>query len=190
VSASWHPEAVLEPRFRWSFPDTRLIAPDLVDAALGRGIGERMAGLLARRGVTDADGLAAWFAEPLEGLHDPSLLPDADLLAARVALARERAEPVMIFGDFDADGLDGLAILVLALRRYGLTVDPYVPSRLDEGHGLSRRRAGDHHRRHGVELRRGDRRSGHPRDRRDRHRPPPTAAGLARGRCAREPAQV
>ena len=43
----------------------------------------------------------------------------------------------MVFGDFDADGLDGLAILVLALRRYGLTVEPYVPSRLDEGHGLS-----------------------------------------------------
>ena len=41
------------------------------------------------------------------------------------------------WSDFDADGLDGLAILVLALRRYGVTVDPYVPSRLDEGHGLS-----------------------------------------------------
>ena len=137
MSASWHPEAVLEPRFRWSFPDTREIAPELVDAALGRGIGERMTGLLARRGVTDADGLAAWFAEPLDGLHDPSLLPDADRLVARLALARERGERVMVFGDFDADGLDGLAILVVALRRYGLTVDPYVPSRLDEGHGLS-----------------------------------------------------
>ena len=113
------------------------MAPDLIDAAFGRGIGERMAGLLARRGVIDAHGLAAWFAEPLDGLHDPGLLPDADRLLERVALARERRERVMVFGDFDADGLDGLAILVLALRRYGLQVDPYVPSRLDEGHGLS-----------------------------------------------------
>ncbi len=137
MSASWHPEDVLEPRFRWSFPETRLMAQGLADAARGRGIGERMTGLLARRGVTDAAGLDAWFADPLDGLHDPRLLPDADLLVGRLSLARERGERVMVFGDFDADGLDGLAILVLALRRYGLTVEPYVPSRLDEGHGLS-----------------------------------------------------
>jgi single-stranded-DNA-specific exonuclease len=137
VSASCHPEVVLEPRFRWSFPETLLIDPGMASAAVGRGIGDRMRGLLARRGVTDAAGLEAWFAEPLEGLHDPRLLPDADRLLARVARARDRSERVMVFGDFDADGLDGLAILVLALRRYGLTVEPYVPSRLDEGHGLS-----------------------------------------------------
>jgi single-stranded-DNA-specific exonuclease len=137
VSVSWHPEVVLEPRFRWSFPESRSIDPGLAQAALGRGVGERMTGLLARRGVTDIAGLDAWFAEPLAGLHDPNLLPDADRLLMRLARARERGERVMVFGDFDADGLDGLAILVLALRRYGLTVDPYVPSRLDEGHGLS-----------------------------------------------------
>ena len=43
----------------------------------------------------------------------------------------------MVFGDFDADGLTGLAILVRALRRWGMAPLPYVPSRLDEGHGLS-----------------------------------------------------
>ena len=42
-----------------------------------------------------------------------------------------------MFGDFDADGLTGLAIMTLALRRFGVAVEPYVPSRLDEGHGLS-----------------------------------------------------
>ena len=137
MSASCHPEVVLEPRFRWTFPETLLIDPGMASAAVGRGIGERMTGLLARRGVTDAAGLEAWFAEPLDGLHDPRLLPDADRLLERVARARDRSERVMVFGDFDADGLDGLAILVIALRRYGLTVEPYVPSRLDEGHGLS-----------------------------------------------------
>ena len=49
----------------------------------------------------------------------------------------------MVFGDFDADGLTGLAQLVLALRRLGIDATPYVPSRLEEGHGLSHGGRGD-----------------------------------------------
>ncbi len=96
-----------------------------------------MAAILASRGaVTPAD-VSAWFADPLDGLHDPALLPDAAVLLARVRLARERSERILVFGDFDADGLTGLAIMTLALRRFGVAVEPYVPSRLEEGHGLS-----------------------------------------------------
>ena len=71
------------------------------------------------------------------GLHDPSLLPDAGVALARIVRARDAGERVLVFGDFDADGLTGLAILVIALRRFGIDALPYVPSRLDEGHGLS-----------------------------------------------------
>ena len=96
-----------------------------------------MVAILASRGaVTPAD-LSAWFADPLDGLHDPALLPDAAVLLARVRLARERSERILVFGDFDADGLTGLTIMTLALRRFGVAVEPYVPSRLEEGHGLS-----------------------------------------------------
>ena len=137
MSAAWHPDPVLEPRFRWSFPETRHIDPDLVAAALDHGLAERMTTLLARRGVLGRDDLIAWFAEPLAGLHDPHLLPDADRLVERLTRARDEHERVMVFGDFDADGLDGLAILVIALGRFGIDVQPYVPSRLEEGHGLS-----------------------------------------------------
>jgi single-stranded-DNA-specific exonuclease len=128
---------VLEPRYRWAFPESIVLAADLASAAGSRGLPERITAMLARRGVTSGPDLDAWFAEPLDGLHDPWLLPDADRMLARLALARDRTETVMVFGDFDADGLDGLTIMTLALRRYGLTVEPYVPSRLDEGHGLS-----------------------------------------------------
>ncbi|HYH92942.1 MAG TPA: single-stranded-DNA-specific exonuclease RecJ [Candidatus Saccharimonadales bacterium] len=128
---------MLEPRFRWTFPDPSPSPSDLLSTAAERGLSSRMAGLLASRGVTSSADVGAWFADPLDGLHDPRLLPDAGILLARLTLARERDERVMVFGDFDADGLDGLAILVLAFRRFGLVVEPYVPSRLDEGHGLS-----------------------------------------------------
>lgn len=137
MSASWHPEPVLEPRFRWVFPDPIHVSLELADAGDRRGLAARMTELLARRGVTGRSDLDAWFAEPLDGLHDPRLLPDADRLIERLRVARDAGERVMVFGDFDADGLDGLTIMTLALRRFGITVEPYVPSRLDEGHGLS-----------------------------------------------------
>lgn len=128
---------MLEPRFRWVFPEPTVTDPALLDAGTARGLSHRMVGLLARRGVTGGADLEAWFAAPLDGLHDPGLLPDADRFLDRVHLARERGERVVVFGDFDADGLDGLAIMTIALRRAGVHAEPYVPSRLDEGHGLS-----------------------------------------------------
>lgn len=129
---------MLEPRFRWICPSLGVAAsPELVLAGDGLGLTARTTGLLASRGVRDAADLRAWFADPLDGLHDPHLLPDAEVVLARFARAREAGEQVFVFGDFDADGLTGLAILVGALRATGISVTPYVPSRLDEGHGLS-----------------------------------------------------
>ena len=128
---------MLEPRFRWAFPAVTPVPADLLTHALERGLGVRSTELIVARGVHDRDELDAWFAEPLAGLHDPMLLPDADVLLERLERARDAGERVLVFGDFDADGIDGLAILVLAFRRFGLEVIPYVPSRLDEGHGLS-----------------------------------------------------
>jgi single-stranded-DNA-specific exonuclease len=128
---------VVEPRFRWALPPAVTLSPDLLDAAGRHGLSGRVARILAARGVAGGADLDAWFAEPLAALHDPALLPDAVAALDRLRAARGRSERVLVFGDFDADGLTGLAILVRALRRFGLAVEPYVPSRLDEGHGLS-----------------------------------------------------
>ena len=127
---------MVEARFRWIFPQSGGLSPEPSEAA-ERGISDRLAGLLARRGVTSPAEIRAWFGDPLAGLHDPMSLPDADVVRRRLRLARERGELVQVFGDFDADGLTGLAIMTIALRRFGVPVVPYVPSRLDEGHGLS-----------------------------------------------------
>ena len=130
---------MIEPRFRWRRPDPITLDPAFRAAALAAGFSERVAGLLHARGVDDVAGLEAFIAPVGVGLHDPALLPDADRLLARVDRARSDGERILVFGDFDADGLTGLAMMVRALRLAGLDAEPYVPSRLEEGHGLSLR---------------------------------------------------
>jgi len=128
---------VLEPRARWSFPTPFTSAQDALDAGTGRGLTPRLIELLGRRGVTTPDEIGRFLGEPAAGLHDPGLLPEAARFQDRILRARAAGERVMVFGDFDADGITGLAVLTLALRSLGVDVLPYVPSRLEEGHGLS-----------------------------------------------------
>jgi len=119
------------------FPTPVDLEPRLLEAGLAHGLSERVVALLARRGLVDAAELAAFLGPAEAALNDPRRLPDADRFETRIRLACERGERVVVFGDFDADGITGLAVLTLALRRLGIDVSPYVPSRLDEGHGLS-----------------------------------------------------
>jgi single-stranded-DNA-specific exonuclease len=128
---------VLEPRARWVFPNPLDLDPLLIETGRLLGLSERVVGLLARRGVVAPAELQEFLGDPVASLNDPHRLPDSATFEERIRVARDRGERVMVFGDFDADGITGLAILTLALRRLGLEVVPYVPSRLDEGHGLS-----------------------------------------------------
>lgn len=138
VSDTCDPAGMLVPRYRWRYPDRTPIDDAYVAAVESHGGSPLLARVLARRGVRLAD-LEGFFGEPAVGLHDPGLLPDAAAVVRRVAAAREAAERVMVVGDFDADGLTGLAILATALRRLGLDVAAHVPSRVEDGHGLSLR---------------------------------------------------
>ena len=128
---------MIDARHRWVFPDPIRLDPAYRAVARELGLGSFAAAVLARRGIADIAGLRAFLGPALDGLNDPRLLPDADILVDRIRRALASAEKVMVFGDFDADGLTALAQLVLAFRRLGLEVLPYVPSRLEEGHGLS-----------------------------------------------------
>ncbi|MEX1296041.1 MAG: single-stranded-DNA-specific exonuclease RecJ [Candidatus Limnocylindrales bacterium] len=128
---------VLTPYYHWVIPEAHPVSEDTIADAKRRGLSARALRVLSRRGPVDPAELASRFDPPEAGLHDPASLPDADAVSARVAAAGRAGESVMVLGDFDADGLTGLAVLTLALRRLGLTVEPYVPDRTAEGHGLS-----------------------------------------------------
>jgi single-stranded-DNA-specific exonuclease len=136
VSGPCDASPMLTPRYRWRYPDRTPLDPVFAAAVAAHGGSSLVATVLARRGVVTGD-VDAYFGAPALGLHDAALLPDAATVVARVARARDRGERILVVGDFDADGLTGLAILVMALRRLGLDVATHVPSRVDEGHGLS-----------------------------------------------------
>ena len=128
---------MLEPRFRWTVPAPAEVPPSVHEAGIAHGLGAHAIQLIVGRGVADSQALDAFFAPPVIGLHDAHLLPDADRFVDRIERARSRGERVLVFGDFDADGLTGLAVMTRALRRLGVDVTPYVPGRVTEGHGLS-----------------------------------------------------
>ncbi len=123
--------------FRWRVAPHVAVDSACEALAAERGLSRRMVALLGARGVTTADALTRFLAPPEDALHDPALLPDAAAALRRVSEARARGERVLVYGDFDADGLTALSILVLALRSLDVDAEPYVPERLGDGHGLS-----------------------------------------------------
>src|SRR5436309_14272682 len=92
VIRPWHPDVVIEPRFAWRLAQPVTPTTELFDAGARRGLGRTVVGLLAGRGIGTSIELDAFFAEPLAGLHDPALLPDAAIGRERILRARDRGE--------------------------------------------------------------------------------------------------
>lgn len=73
----------------------------------------------------------------LDKLHDPNCLPDMKLLVDRVLKAKENNEKIVIYGDYDVDGITSITVLYSFLKDIGITPSYYLPDRLEEGYGLN-----------------------------------------------------
>jgi single-stranded-DNA-specific exonuclease len=94
--------------------------------------------LLANRGLREPEEIEAFLDPPMVDRYpDPNLLVGVSAAVDRICAARERGERVVVYGDFDCDGVTATAVLTIALRRFGLEVEPYVPRRKEEGYGLN-----------------------------------------------------
>lgn len=92
---------------------------------------------LINRGVDSPSAAALFFNPRLKDLGDPFLLPDIFPAIDRLMLARNRREPIVIFGDYDADGITSTAMLKTFLDAFGWRCEIYLPHRFDDGYGLS-----------------------------------------------------
>ena len=99
-------------------------------------IGELTASVLIRRGYADPEAAAAFLAaEPPQ--HDPFLLGDMRAAVETIRAAIAAGKRICVHGDYDVDGICATALAVLTLRALGADADWHLPSRFDEGYGLS-----------------------------------------------------
>jgi len=101
------------------------------------GLSEVTSRLLASRGFVELDEVGDWLKPALSSLADPLLVTGLADAVARVELALKRGESILIFGDYDVDGVTSTAFLVHFLRQFGANPHFFVPRRLEEGYGLS-----------------------------------------------------
>ncbi len=96
-----------------------------------------VAQLLICRGICDPRVVREFLDPKLTGLRDPDLLPGVPAAADRLLAAAKSGRPIVVYGDYDADGMTATSILLGCLKLLGAEVSFYVPNRIDEGYGLN-----------------------------------------------------
>jgi single-stranded-DNA-specific exonuclease len=123
-------------KFRWSIaPPQPLLAGQL---AAQLNLPPLLIQCLLNRGFSELPVIETFLHPRLKNLADPFLLPDMAVAVDRLLRAREQNEPLVIFGDYDVDGVTSTALLLEVLHALGWKADFYLPNRMDEGYGLSR----------------------------------------------------
>jgi len=121
---------------KWIFPEL----PDPL--AAGRLLRDMevppfLASLLIKRGFLQIDRAQGFLNPRLASLQPPEILPGMPAAAGRVLEAVRRGERIVLYGDYDVDGVTSLALLSRALRAFGAGVECFLPHRVEEGYGLS-----------------------------------------------------
>ena len=98
---------------------------------------ECIARLLLRKGFRSAEEVNSFLRPRLSSLSDPFLLPQMEAAVSRLLAALDRRERIVLFGDYDVDGVTSLALLAEVLRAYGGAPELFLPLRIEEGYGLS-----------------------------------------------------
>ncbi len=120
---------------KWNVLGARDDATEALASALG--VGTLTAGLLANRGYTTEEAASRFLRMEEELLHSPMLLADMDKAVARIERALADREKIVIYGDYDVDGVTSVSILYLYLAAMGADIGYYIPNRMGEGYGMS-----------------------------------------------------
>jgi len=124
--------------FKWNYN-----APSSEQQQAAEAFGQKLsispilAGLLLKRGIDTAAAAKRFFHPQLADLYNPFLMKDMDLAVDRLNDAMGRKERIMVYGDYDVDGCTAVALVYKFLQQFYSNIDYYIPSRYEEGYGVS-----------------------------------------------------
>ena len=122
------------PTYNWQF-SPQVEDADFTKIAKSVGLSSEVACLLFQRGIKDESSLKKFLEPSLEDLHDPYLLHDMDKAVDRIRQAVEQGELILVYGDYDADGMTSASIVKESLEQLGAECLVYLPNRFTDGYG-------------------------------------------------------
>ncbi len=124
---------------RWILPPPLSTEESDLGATLAQEYGcpRAIADILARRSLSHPGGASDFLSPRLKRLTDPFLLPEMQAAVDRTLAAIDSGESIALYGDYDVDGVTSLAILARVLRAYGAQPNTFLPSRMEEGYGMT-----------------------------------------------------
>ena len=100
-------------------------------------ISETTANVMANRGLRSKNAALSFLSPSLHTLHDTLRMKDAEAALIRISAAINSKEKIVVYGDYDADGIMSVAIMQKVLTRLGADISHYIPHRQDEGYGMN-----------------------------------------------------
>lgn len=125
---------MIRSKYNWKI-NTKEPDDGFFQLAKKRGLDPIAAKLLVDRGVDTEEALEQFLRADLSQLHDPFLLNDMEKAVTRIRQAIENAENILVYGDYDADGMTSASIVKEALEMMGAEVQVYLPNRFTDGYG-------------------------------------------------------
>lgn len=120
---------------KWEYcePDLELVKK----IADNFGVSELLARVLVNRDITKEEEIEIFLNPKRADFYDPFLMPDMKKAVDRIIEAIKKSEKVIIYGDYDVDGITSITVLKKFLLECGLETGYYIPNRLEEGYGLN-----------------------------------------------------
>jgi len=121
----------------WEYKSRHLNKDDITAFGNKHGLPPVVACLLLNRGITEDAEVSAYFRKSLAAINSPFDFEDMEVAVARIKKAVDSHEKIIIYGDYDVDGITATAVLYKFLKSVGADVEFYIPDRHKEGYGLN-----------------------------------------------------
>lgn len=120
-------------KFNWKFPS--YTEEEIKNLKNSLDVSDTICKILLSRGINDTSSIKEYLTGEYEEGYDPYLLYDMDKAVKRINYAIENEEKILIYGDYDADGITSTVLMLETLISLGADVSSYIPNRFNEGYG-------------------------------------------------------